>query len=89
LFFSLKKKTVEMVSELCCDHRFMFIIITFFSLQASTDAYKDMHLRFAIDLSIFVVDVYFSMVCQGNWYFSLCFFQRSDGFFCSSYFSGI
>jgi len=31
----------------------------FFSLQASTDAYKDMHLRFVIHLSIFVVDIFF------------------------------
>ena len=31
----------------------------FFSLQASTDAYKDMHMRFAVHLSIFVVDIFF------------------------------
>ena len=54
----------------------------FFSLQASTDAYKDMHLRFAVHLSIFVVDIFFFLVCQANWFFSLCFFQRSNGFFC-------
>jgi len=55
--------------------------LSFFSLQASTNAYKDMHLRFAIHLSIFVVDIFFFLVSQANWYFCFCFFQRSNGFF--------
>jgi len=45
-----------------------------------------MHLRFAVHLSIFVVDIFF-FVSQANWYFSLCFLQRSNGFFAWSYFS--
>ena len=38
---------------------------------------------------LFLSKPFFFLVFQPNWYGSLCFFERSDGFFCSSYFSGI
>jgi len=33
------------------------------------------------------VDIFFFLVSQANWYFSLCLLQRSNGFFAWSYFS--
>ena len=65
-FLSSKKPSLEMLFliflHFICSSSFVH---HFFSLQASTDAYKDMHPRFAVHLSIFFVDIYFSSyICQ-------------------------
>ena len=65
-------------SELCSVHHF-------FCLQASINAYKDMHLRFAVHLSIFLWISFFFLLSQANCYCSLCFLPRSNGFFAWSY----
>jgi len=61
----------------------------FFCLQSSTEEYKHIHLIFSFDLLFLLSINFFFLVSQPNWYDSLCFLLRSNGFLASSYVSGV
>jgi len=92
LFLYRKKKTMDMVSiffwalfwSSFSVHHYHFFYFTGFNWRLQRHAYEIC--RSSIH---FCCGYLFFLVSQANWYFSLCFFQRSNGFFGWSYFSSV
>ena len=91
LFLNHKKKTMEMVSiffwalfwSSSSIHHFSFL----YRLQLTLTKTCIWDLSF---ICLFLLWIsFFFLVSQANWYCSLCFLQRSNGFFAWSYFSGV